>query len=136
MANLSDLNLLDDRVLVLPDATNENSTSGLYIPEEARKEIHQGTVILCGNGYIHPSSNNLNYHLDILEASIDGIGEDLGKQAIMRHYADMRTIINAPVMKVNVGDKIIYGKFSGTEIEINDIKYILMQQSDIKITIK
>ena len=32
---------------------------------------------------------------------------------------------------VNVGDLITYGKYSGTEIEVDDIKYLIMSVDDI-----
>ena len=34
-------------------------------------------------------------------------------------------------MEVKVGDKVIYGKFSGTEIEHNGKEYLILEQSDI-----
>jgi chaperonin GroES len=34
-------------------------------------------------------------------------------------------------MTVKVGDTILFGKFSGTEIEIEDQKYLLMRENDI-----
>ncbi len=34
-------------------------------------------------------------------------------------------------MDVKVGDKVLYGKYSGTEIKINDVEYIIMPQEDI-----
>ncbi|MBN2796513.1 MAG: co-chaperone GroES [Clostridia bacterium] len=34
-------------------------------------------------------------------------------------------------MEVNVGDKIIYAKYSGTDIKINDQEYKIVKQSDI-----
>lgn len=35
------------------------------------------------------------------------------------------------VMQVKPGDKIIYSKYSGTEVEIEDDEYIIVKQSDI-----
>ena len=35
------------------------------------------------------------------------------------------------VMQVKVGDKVLYGKFSGTEISIDDKKYVVIRQPDI-----
>ena len=32
---------------------------------------------------------------------------------------------------VKVGDTVLYGKYSGTEININDKDYLIMNQSDI-----
>lgn len=34
-------------------------------------------------------------------------------------------------MTVKVGDTILFGKYSGTEIEIEDVKYLLMKETDI-----
>lgn len=34
-------------------------------------------------------------------------------------------------MEVKKGDKVLYGKYSGTEIEIGDVEYLIMRESDI-----
>ncbi len=34
-------------------------------------------------------------------------------------------------MQVAVGDFVLYGKYSGTEIELDGEKYLIMRQSDI-----
>lgn len=34
-------------------------------------------------------------------------------------------------MEVKVGDKVIYSKYSGTEVEMDDAEYIVVKQSDI-----
>ena len=34
-------------------------------------------------------------------------------------------------MDVKAGDRILYGKYSGTEIKIDDLDYIIMHQDDI-----
>lgn len=34
-------------------------------------------------------------------------------------------------MYVNVGDKVIAGKYSGTEVKIDDVEYTIVRQSDI-----
>jgi chaperonin GroES len=34
-------------------------------------------------------------------------------------------------MDVKKGDKILYGKYSGTEIKIDDVEYLIMHQEDI-----
>jgi chaperonin GroES len=35
------------------------------------------------------------------------------------------------VMQVKVGDKVIYSKYSGTEVKMEDQKYIIVKQNDI-----
>ncbi len=34
-------------------------------------------------------------------------------------------------MNVKVGDKILYGKYSGSEINIEGVEYLIMRESDI-----
>lgn len=38
---------------------------------------------------------------------------------------------NTMSMHVKVGDRILYGKYSGTEIKIEDEDYLIMRESDI-----
>lgn len=34
-------------------------------------------------------------------------------------------------MEVKVGDKVLYGKYSGTEVTINGEEYLIMRESDV-----
>ena len=34
-------------------------------------------------------------------------------------------------MNVNAGDRVMYGKYSGTEIRLNDVDHLIMSESDI-----
>ena len=34
-------------------------------------------------------------------------------------------------MQVKAGDKVIYSKYSGTEVEVEEEKYVIVKQSDI-----
>ena len=38
-------------------------------------------------------------------------------------------------MEVSVGQKVIYSKYSGTEVNIDDKKYLVMNQSDILVVL-
>ncbi len=38
-------------------------------------------------------------------------------------------------MEVKVGDVVLYGKYSGTEVAYEDKKYLIMKQSDILATL-
>lgn len=40
---------------------------------------------------------------------------------------DGKTIAN----EVKVGDKVLYGKYSGTEVTIDSVEYLIMRESDI-----
>ena len=39
-------------------------------------------------------------------------------------------------MEVKKGDSVIYSKYSGTEVELDDVKYIIVKQSDILAVVK
>lgn len=34
-------------------------------------------------------------------------------------------------MEIKVGDKVLYGKYSGTEVKIDNIDYLIMSQDDV-----
>ena len=34
-------------------------------------------------------------------------------------------------MDVKVGDKVLYGKYSGTEVKIDNVDYLIMSQDDV-----
>lgn len=39
-------------------------------------------------------------------------------------------------MVVKVGDIVLYGKYAGTELEVEGVKYLMMRQSDILAVIE
>ncbi|HJB30373.1 MAG TPA: co-chaperone GroES [Candidatus Blautia faecavium] len=39
-------------------------------------------------------------------------------------------------MEVSVGDKVIYSKYAGTEVKMDDTEYIIVRQSDILAVVK
>ena len=40
------------------------------------------------------------------------------------------------MMNVSVGDKVIYSKYAGTEVELDDEEYIIVKQNDILAVIR
>jgi chaperonin GroES len=34
-------------------------------------------------------------------------------------------------MELKVGDKVLYGKYSGTEVKMNDEEYLIMRETDV-----
>ncbi len=39
-------------------------------------------------------------------------------------------------MEVKIGDTVLYGKYSGTEIKIGDENYLIMNQNDILLVVE
>lgn len=80
---------LNDRVLIEPDAPETKTASGIIIPDTAKEKPLKGTVIAAGKG----------------------------KK-------------DEPVT-VKKGDKVLFGKYSGTEIQIDGKDLLIMKESDI-----
>lgn len=80
---------LADRVIVLPEAAETTTKSGIIIPDTAKEKPQRGTVVAAGPG----------------------------KK-------------DEPVT-VAPGDKVLYGKYSGTELNIAGEDYLIMRESDI-----
>ena len=80
---------LSDRVLVLPNAAEEKTAGGLFIPDTAKEKPLMGKVVAVGPG-----------------------------------TADIK-------MEVKEGDTVLYGKFAGTELNIDGVDYLIMRQNDI-----
>lgn len=80
---------LSDRVLVLPNAAEEKTAGGLFIPDTAKEKPLMGKVVAVGPG-----------------------------------TTDIK-------MEVKEGDTVLYGKYAGTEINVDGTDYLIMKQSDI-----
>ena len=99
-----------DRVIVQPDPSEEITKGGLHIPDNARERPQQGTIIKCGEG--RGVDNEVLKALNEIKAKL-GIGE-----------------IKVPII-YKPGMRILYGRYSGTEIEYKEVKYLIMRMSDI-----
>ena len=85
---------LADRVVVRPIEREEQTKTGIYLPDTAKEKPQEGEVIAVGPG----------------RKSEDG---------------------NVIAMDVKVGDIVIYAKYGGTEIKIDDEELMILRESDI-----
>lgn len=86
---------LADRVVIKPQAKEEKTKSGLFLPDTASKEKPQeGLVVAVGEGKL----------------------DDNGKRV--------------PVA-VQVGDRVLFAKYAGTEIKLDDEDYLILAEKDI-----
>jgi len=85
---------LADRLVVEPTEQEEVTAGGIILPETAKENPQQGTVIAAGPG------------------RTDDDGEYIK-------------------MEVKVGDKVLYAKYSGTEIKMNGKKVLILRESDV-----
>ncbi|MCY4171977.1 MAG: co-chaperone GroES [Bacteroidetes bacterium] len=84
---------LSDRVVVQAQDADEQTASGLYIPDTAKEKPQRGVVLAVGPGRVE-----------------NGTKVDL---------------------TVKPGDTVLYGKYSGTEITLDNEDYMIMRESDI-----
>lgn len=84
---------LSDRVVVQTQDAEEQTASGLYIPDTAKEKPQRGVVLAVGPGRVENG--------------------------------------NKIAMTVKAGDAVLYGKYSGTEVTLDDTEYMIMRESDI-----
>lgn len=85
---------LADRVVVRPIEREEQTKTGIYLPDTVKEKPQEGKVIAVGPG----------------RKSEDG---------------------NVVAMDVKVGDIVIYAKYGGAEIKIDDEELMILRESDI-----
>ena len=85
---------LGDRIVVKPLEQEEESVSGIIIPDTAKEKPQEGEIIAVGPGRILDSGER-----------------------------------QAP--SVEVGDKVLYGKYAGTEIKYDGEDYLIVREDDI-----
>lgn len=77
---------LGERVLLeVPQAKEEKTQSGLYVPETVKEKPLEATVVAVGS----------------------------------------------KVEDVKAGDKVIYSKFAGTEVKVDDKQYLIVEINDV-----
>lgn len=113
-------NVNGDRVIILPDPPETVLPSGLFIPDSAQEKPQCGHVIAVGPE-ISMSAKIIEYQVRILEIIDPTFSDD-----------------DEPVYKANnkPGDRVLFGKSAGFEIEIEKVKYLIMRSADIMATLK
>ena len=61
----------------------------------------------------------------------DGRAVVIGLSQTSAAHLEPQRLINLMGKNVKVGDMVLYGKYSGTEVEIDGTKYMIMKESDI-----
>jgi chaperonin GroES len=84
---------LGDNVVVKQAEAEEQTKSGLFIPDTVKEKPQKGSVIAVGEGKFEDGAR-------------------------------------VPV-DVKVGDVVIYSKYGGTDVKIDDVEYKILRASDI-----
>ena len=85
---------LGDRLVVKPAEQEEQTASGIFLPETAKEKPQQGVVVAAGPGA--RKENGERIELD-----------------------------------VKVGDTVLYAKYAGTNVKLDDSEYLILKESDI-----
>jgi chaperonin GroES len=85
---------LADRVIVKSLESEEKTSGGIIIPDNAKEKPQKGEVIAVGPGKISDNGELVK-------------------------------------MELKKGDKVLYGKYSGTEVTIDKEEYLIMRESDV-----
>lgn len=120
----------EDRVLVYPDPIEIVTKGGIYKPDEALNKIKPliGTVVFVGPG--KPTINTT--------AMVKALGmqADNAVDAMRGDYPRWsgndfeRLLMVGNIMDLQIGEKIYYGGYAGTELPIDGVKYLIMRFAD------
>lgn len=118
-----------DRVLVEPAPAEEKTAGGIIIPDTAKEKPQKGTIIAVGIG--KQSFEIFNLQMGLPQEKIDKKTESKLSFLAEGPITLTGSIKKDEPMTVKVGDQVLYGKYSGTEITIDGINYLIMRESDI-----
>jgi chaperonin GroES len=81
----------------------------VIVKPKAPQEVTKGGIILPDTAQEKPMEGEI-------VAVGNGKSDDNGKKI---------------AMDLKVGDKVLYGKYSGTEVKLNDEEFLIMRESDV-----
>lgn len=92
---------LFDKVIVRPTEDENRPVNGVYRPDTAKEKPQEGVVLATGPGRLATYSTE--------NSPID-------------HFTPLT---------VKVGDRVLYGKYSGTEIVVDGEKLLMLREEEI-----
>ena len=116
MDALKNVVVIGDRVLIKPLEASNRTGSGLYLPPSVKDHdaVHAGLVMRVGPGYPIPANRDP-------DSIFTGEREDT---------------VNYVPFQVHEGDEALYLHASGTDIEINGEKYVIVGQNAILLVMR
>lgn len=109
---------LNDRVIIKRTSAVETITpGGIVIPEQARERPQEGIVIAVGPG---------NRSKDASAQPIVFYDPKADPKPSSEYIAAARLALD-----LKVGERVLFGKFAGTEIKLDGEDYLIMREDDI-----
>lgn len=118
---------LGDRVLIRPDAAPTQTESGLHLVEHWPDEV-SGTVIAVGTPK-HPKAEQAEGIARRLDSALFGSGSAATKAC--SEAATLLRVLTAREPVVSVGDRVLFSRIAGQDVQIDDTRYVLMREADL-----
>ena len=140
---------LHDRILVERLEEQEEKRGGIIIPDTAKEKPQEGKVIAVGSGKITDEGKRLMkvrpLHDRLLVRRIEeketvkgGIiipdsAKEKPQEGEVLAVGNGKILDNGTkvALDVKVGDKILFGKYSGTEVKVGNEELLVMREEDI-----
>lgn len=103
MTQAAPIQPLGDRVVVTPLTATERMSGGVIIPDVAQEKPQQGIVV--------------------------ALGPEVGLK--LRSASARCSTMIMPDERLSVGDRVLYGKYAGSEVTIDDVPYLVLQEGDV-----
>jgi len=124
---------IGNRILVKPEANDEETHSGIVLVEHRKPEV-MGTVIAVGS-CAHPLKAEAEEMADTVSAMLGGNpmwADEIGDRAA----ALIRSLV-AKEPPVKAGDLVLFSWTAGREVTLNDDeRYLMMTEDDILAVIE
>ena len=99
---------LHDRLIVQRIEEKETVKGGIIIPDTAKEKPQEGKVVAVGRG----------------KRNEDGKVIAVGNGKILENGTKVP-------LDVKAGDKILFGKYSGTDIKIDGKEYLILREDEV-----
>jgi len=119
-----DLIPLGDRVLIKPDVVKTTTDSGLHLVEHWPDEV-SGVVVAIGRP-AHPRKAEAF----AMAANLDAWTE-ANRMQVFADAAQLLRELTGREPVVSVGDRVIFSRVAGQDIQIDDTRYVLMREADL-----
>lgn len=134
---MNDLIPLGDRVLIKPDVVKTTTDSGLHLVEHWPDEV-SGVVVAIGRP-AHPRKAEAFALADaLMRVLLDAQGGGLppnpafgGDDKVVCDAAQLLRDLTGREPVVSVGDRVIFSRVAGQDIQIDDVRYVLMREADL-----
>lgn len=105
-----------DRLTVEKVEQADVTAGGILIPQEAKSPSQLGVVLAVGHGRNYDGPGRLEGRID---------------RGLAREPIDVAIDFQRPAMVVKAGDKVLFGRYAGAEVEIDGRKVFILREDEV-----